>query len=301
MEFYSNGKLWVIGEYYVLEGAKVLAWPTKAGQYLRIYPLQSPVLTWKSYDADGSVWYNDDIQVEDILQKKTIPGHKIRNTLLTILYEAHLLNPSILSDTPGFLVETELTFPKNWGLGSSSTLINNIAQWFQVDAFELLEKSFGGSGFDIACAQHNQAVTYQKKGATITVEEVDFYPDFKNDIYFIYLNQKKDSKEGIATFKKKKANLTTEIEEVSRLTDELVKGVDYITFIARIQDYELKLSKILEIPTVQESLFPDFEGTIKSLGAWGGDFIMAVSKDNPEDYFVSKGFTVVIPFRDMIL
>ena len=301
MEFYSNGKLWVIGEYYVLEGAKVLAWPTKTGQYLRIYPLQSPVVTWKSYDADGSVWYNDDIPVADILQKRTVADNKIRNTLVAILYEAHLLNPHILSETQGFLAEAELTFPRHWGLGSSSTLINNIAQWFQVDAFELLEKSFGGSGFDIACAQHNRAVTYQKKEGQVTVEEVDFYPDFKNDIYFIYLNQKKDSKEGIANFKKKKGNLTTEIEEVSRLTDELVRGVDYDTFIARIRNYEHRLSKVLEIPTVQDRLFPDFKGTVKSLGAWGGDFIMAVSKDNPEDYFVSKGFTVVIPFRDMIL
>ena len=34
----------------------------------------------------------------------------------------------------GFKVTTKLDFPKNWGLGTSSTLINNIAQWAQVDA-----------------------------------------------------------------------------------------------------------------------------------------------------------------------
>jgi hypothetical protein len=29
--------------------------------------------------------------------------------------------------------------PKSWGLGTSSTLINNIAQWLQIDAFTLLK------------------------------------------------------------------------------------------------------------------------------------------------------------------
>ena len=38
MKFYSNGKLFILGEYYVLEGAKVFALPTKFGQYLSVFP-----------------------------------------------------------------------------------------------------------------------------------------------------------------------------------------------------------------------------------------------------------------------
>jgi hypothetical protein len=37
------------------------------------------------------------------------------------------------------------------------------------------------------------------------------------------------------------------------------------------------------------------------LGAWGGDFILATSKENPTDYFKSKGFETVIPFDQMVL
>jgi hypothetical protein len=50
-------------------------------------------------------------------------------------------------------------------LGTSSTLINNIAQWFGIDAYELLWKSFGGSGYDIASAQHNKPIVYQLQRA----------------------------------------------------------------------------------------------------------------------------------------
>jgi hypothetical protein len=55
------------------------------------------------------------------------------------------------------------------------------------------------------------------------------------------------------------------------------------------------------LSTVKETLFHDFEGVVKSLGAWGGDFVLAISKENPTDYFKAKGFEVVIPYSEMIL
>jgi hypothetical protein len=48
-------------------------------------------------------------------------------------------------------------------------------------------------------------------------------------------------------------------------------------------------------------LFDDFRGVIKSLGAWGGDFVLAISKDNPTAYFKERGYEVVIPYSEMIL
>lgn len=300
MEFYSNGKLFILGEYYVLQGAKVFALPTKFGQYLNVFPIQSKVLSWKSYDADGSVWYNDDIAIADVLSNNQTSTDKVRNTLIDILHQAHLMNPLIL-ESNGFVVETKLTFPRNWGLGTSSTLINNIAQWFQIDAFQLLEKSFGGSGFDIACAQHNTPVTYQKKGSEVAVEEVIFNPAFKENIYFVYLNQKRDSKEAIANFRKKQKNLTNEIVEVSKMTDDLLTITDLNHFINFFKKYESNLGGILEVPTIQEQLFPDFEGLVKSLGGWGGDFVMVASHQNPESYFKSKGYATIISYNDMIL
>ena len=300
MKFYSNGKLFILGEYYVLEGAKVFALPTKFGQSLDVFPISTTVLSWKSYDADGSVWYNDEIAVNDIISNNQFSSDKVRNTLIDILHQAHIMNPTVLNAN-GFLVETKLTFPRNWGLGTSSTLINNIAQWFQIDAFELLQRSFGGSGFDIACAQNNVPVTYQVKNNQPIIDQVAFNPTFKDQIYFVYLNQKRDSKEAIANFRKKQKNLTDEVSEVSKMTEELLKIQDLETFISFFKRYEQNLSAILETPTIQEQLFPDFDGLVKSLGGWGGDFVMVASKENPINYFKDKGFEIIIKYQDMIL
>ena len=300
MEFYSNGKLFILGEYYVLEGAKVFALPTKFGQYLNVFPLKTKTLSWKSYDADGSVWYNDEIAVNDIISNNQSSDDKVRNTLIDILHQAHLMNPSILENN-GFLVETKLTFPRNWGLGTSSTLINNIAQWFQIDAFKLLQKSFGGSGFDIACAQNNSPVTYQVVDNEPVVEQVTFKPTFKDHIYFVYLNKKRDSKDAIANFRKKQKNLSAEIKQVSQMTDELLEIQDLETFVSFFKNYEQNLGEILETSTIQKELFPDFNGLIKSLGGWGGDFVMVASEQNPREYFKQKGYNIIIPYSDMIL
>jgi len=300
MEFYSNGKLFILGEYYVLEGAKVFALPTKFGQYLNIFPLKTKTLSWKSYDADGSVWYNDEITVSDVISNNQSSDDKVRSTLIDILHQAHLMNPCILENN-GFLVETKLAFPRNWGLGTSSTLINNIAQWFQIDAFKLLQKSFGGSGFDIACAQNNTPVTYQVVNSEPVVEQVRFNPTFKDQIYFVYLNKKRDSKEAIANFRKKQKNLSAEIKQVSQMTDELLQIQDLETFVSFFKTYEQNLGEILEIPTIQKELFSDFNGLVKSLGGWGGDFVMVASEHNPTEYFKEKGYNIIIPYNDMIL
>lgn len=299
MEFYSNGKLFILGEYYVLEGAKVFALPTKFGQSLKVFPVKSAVISWKSYDADGTVWFNDEIAVEDIIKNKK-QGDKVRKTLIEILFQAHLLNPTIMK-AGGFVVETELTFPRNWGLGTSSTLINNIAQWFEIDAFVLLQNAFGGSGYDIACAQNNTPVTYEVKSGKPVVQPVVFDPPFKQNIWFVYLNHKRDSKEAIANFKKKQKNLTEEVSEVSRMTDELLLIKDLEQFITFFKEYEHNLGKVLEMEPVQQQLFPDYDGLVKSLGGWGGDFVMVAGGKDPSAYFREKGYSIIVPYEQMIL
>ncbi len=88
---------------------------------------------------------------------------KVSKMLLKILLEAKRLNPNFLNGKMGYEVHTTLSFPREWGLGSSSTLISNIAQWANVDPFALLSETFNGSGYDIACAQHNRPIIYQIK------------------------------------------------------------------------------------------------------------------------------------------
>ncbi|AXG75214.1 GHMP kinase [Flavobacterium arcticum] len=302
--FYSNGKLLLTGEYTVLDGAKAFALPTKYGQYLHIEEdiAVGEKIFWKSLDADGSVWYEDNITISDIINNRTPENNSITSTLITILYKAHLQNPDILEKATGLIITTELTFPKHWGLGTSSTLINNIAKWFSIDAYRLLWDSFGGSGYDIACAQHNTPILYQIIKGKPTVTPIAFKPSFTDNLYFIYLNQKQDSRKAIASYREKENDINSIISQINMITNAAANANKSINnFTALLDEHEAIMSQVLSTPTVKESLFPDFKGSLKSLGAWGGDFILAIAKDNPTAYFKKKGYTTIISYDDMIL
>ena len=180
--FYSNGKLLITGEYVVLDGAKALALPTKFGQNLVVTSGINHQIKWTSFDADKSIWFQDTLSFSEIKNNYiSEKNHAVKNTLIEILHQATVQNPNFLNEE-GFEVETHLTFPRNWGLGTSSTLINNIAQWFKVDAFELLRKSFGGSGYDIACAQSSTPIIYHLENEIPNYTSVSFNPIFKDHI-----------------------------------------------------------------------------------------------------------------------
>ncbi|WP_366185169.1 GYDIA family GHMP kinase [Flavobacterium ovatum] len=300
--FYSNGKLLITGEYLVLDGAKAFALPTQLGQNLIIEDGENQKIQWKSYDSDGSVWFEDTILFTDITNYIPTETETVKNTLTTILYQAYLQNPEFINLNQGYNIQTELTFSRKWGLGTSSTLINNIAQWLSIDAFELLNTSFGGSGYDIACAQNDSPILYQLENGKPIVEKITFDPEYTNEIYFVYLNRKQSSKTAIANYNvNKNQNLDSSIAKNNLITQEVIHASTVESFRHAIERHEAKMSHLLETCTVKELLFPDFKGTIKSLGAWGGDFVMVISPKNPADYFFEKGFSIMFTFDQLIL
>jgi mevalonate kinase len=300
--FYSNGKLLITGEYLVLDGAKAFALPTKYGQNLIVEQGYNNTIQWKSYDSDGSIWFEDNIPFDAIVSNERHDDAKsIKNTLIEILHEAYLMHSDFITTSKGYQISTELTFPKSWGLGTSSTLINNIAQWLQIDAFELLKRSFGGSGYDIACAQNNAGILYQIVNEKPVVEIVGFNPKFTDKIFFVYLNKKQNSKNAIASYYNNQADIRKTIPVINALTQTVVAAQHPKEFALALAQHEIELSNILELATVKETLFEDFDGVIKSLGAWGGDFVLSISKENPTGYFNERGFDIVIPYHEMIL
>ncbi len=300
--FYSNGKLLITGEYVVLDGARALALPTKFGQNLIIEESENDLIHWKSYDQDGSIWFEETISFSSIIEKEKFTEiHNIKNTIIEILHEAYKLNSDFLTRSKGYIITTELTFPKFWGLGTSSTLINNIAQWLEIDAYELLKKSFGGSGYDLACAQNNSAIIYQLIEDKPVIETIVFHPDFSSKIYFVYLNKKQSSKEAITSYLDKQGSIEKTITKINSITKTVVNSTRANEFALALQKHEIEMSNVLELQTVQETLFNDFQGVVKSLGAWGGDFVLAISKENPTEYFKERGYGTVIPYSEMIL
>ncbi len=304
-QYYSNGKLLITAEYLVLDGAQSLAVPTLYGQSLSVKEIgDNNLLTWKSLDEKGKPWFESIYELEGLhpISQNAVSKEAldISGTLNKILTEARKLNPKFLSADQGYEVSTALNFPRQWGLGSSSTLINNIAQWAQIDAYTLLWNAFSGSGYDIACAQNNSPITYQLKNKTPIVQSATFNPPFKNNLYFVYLNQKQNSREGIAQYRKKEFNRFSTISQINSITQRILTCTRLSQFDKLIKKHELILSEILGMPMVKERLFPDYKGAIKSLGAWGGDFILATGNKTAPDYFREKGYNTVIPYSKMV-
>ncbi|THV61684.1 GHMP kinase [Flagellimonas alvinocaridis] len=299
-EFYSNGKLLLSGEYAILDGALGLAIPTSYGQSLHVTPTTTGFLEWTSFEENKNIWFSAKLDLTNLSIVST-SDQSVAKTLKSLLLEANEQNPLLLTDSEGFQIETHLTFPTSWGLGTSSTLINNLAQWARVDAYQLLWNAFGGSGYDIACAQHVSAITYQLKDGKPEINKVSFDPKFKDSLYFIHLNQKQSSKEAIANYRKQQFNKDDLLGRISDITNNMVSENILTKFESLMEEHEAILSEILQIPTVKSRIFPDYPNAIKSLGAWGGDFVLAVGNENTLDYFRGKGFKTIIPFSKMAL
>ena len=306
--FYSNGKLLLTAEYLVLDGAKALALPTKFGQDLVIQYTNEDQLVWESYTDQNELWLHVEFDLPRLrIRSATFDSSKdgggdvLAEKLREIILSAKKLNKNFLTRSQGFYVKSKLDFPRNWGLGTSSTLINNIAQWADADAFQLQFDNFGGSGYDIACAQNDSPILYQLIDKEPQIETVNFNPNFKDQLYFVHLNTKQNSREGIASYRNFKGDIKAFLEDISQLTEGIMKSKNVLDFEKLIAEHETIISKIIKKNPVQEQWFSDYFGQTKSLGAWGGDFILATGNDDTSNYFREKGFETVLSYQDMIL
>ncbi len=306
--FYGHGKLLLTSEYFVLDGAKSIALPTKLGQRMHVKnrPSNNPKLYWKSFDTQSNCWFETSFELWHFnVLNESDEGLPEVVTLQKILRQARKQNIHFLRDDLDVYVETVLEFPITWGLGSSSTLVYNIAQWAYISPFELQAKTFKGSSYDIACAQSMGPITYQVRSRGPHWETILFNPVFKDNIYFVYSNKKQNSREGIQRYKDLVGdNKDTLIKDLNRITDDILDCVDLKDFEELIFEHEYIVAKAIDLPRIKDDQFTDYWGALKSLGAWGGDFLMATSHKSEletKEYFHQLGHETVFTFDELIL
>lgn len=296
----SNGKLFLIGEYIVIDGAKAFALPTKYGQCLFVEDLsvESNVIKWKATKHDDSIWFETKIGLNH-LEIISSTNDKLSQSLQTILKQAKTLNPEFFNSNKSYQCLTKLEYPQEWGLGSSSTLIDLISQWIEINPFELNKLTFNTSGYDIACAHHDQPILFQNK-PEIKVEELELNWNFKDQLYFVYLNEKQDTQAVVGNHYKNKPKDWKMINELSDLVVQATK-VDNLTDLESILvEYQDRLGDFMQISQTKDLYFSDYSGVVKSLGAWGGDFVLVTYREEMHDYFREKGYDIFIPFSEMI-
>jgi mevalonate kinase len=301
--FFGHGKLLLTGEYFVLDGALSLALPTKVGQSLSVkyFPSFTPTLSWKSYDVNGNCWFDSQYEFWHFKCLDENPSEEAL-FLQKILQQVRKENTHFLRDGVGVKVETRLGFPLTWGLGSSSSLIYNIAQWAYISPFELLFKTHGGSGYDIACAQSDGPIVYKKVSSGPNWSPIYFHPSFKNNLFFVYLGKKQNSRDAIKEYKKKTIEPSM-IAKITELTQEFINAQTLKQFQSLIHTHEELVGTTLGLETVKASRFSDFPGAIKSLGAWGGDFVLVASEHDLEfvkTYFAARDLNTVYRYSDLI-
>lgn len=290
------------GEYAVLDGAKALGLPTKLGQHLEVKRTTSSDLLWESFDKYGKKWFKSSISLFDFAPITTTDD-KASEFLQKILKSAVRLNSEFLSQWNGVKIETKLEFPQDWGLGSSSTLFYLIAEWADVNPLMLYFKTENGSGYDVACAFADGPLEYLNSPEEVSYTHVDFNPKFKDSLYFIHLNKKQDTEQGIKEYLKNVKNKTVLVKAISQITEDIQTTKNLDDFEALLNEHENLIAHHTRFKKVKDTLFPDYPGVIKSLGAWGGDFILATAAkgENPTEYFSSKGYKTVISYKDLIL
>jgi mevalonate kinase len=304
-ETYARGKLLITGEYAVLDGALALAVPVQRGQSLQAQTnAPTGCLYWHALDERGHCWLEAIISLRnfDILETNdpsTAAG------LQKLLRAARQQNPGFLTSEPNAAVETRTDFPRAWGLGTSSTLVAAMAKWAAVNPYRLLADSFGGSGYDLACAYASGPILYRRSpdGAP-EVRPVAFRPPFAGQLYFVYLGQKQDSRAGISRYRALAGEAQALAAALSNLTEQALRADTLREFEQVLETHEQCVAEALQLPRAKDQYFKNYWGAVKSLGAWGGDFVLATSAQTPEEtraYFNDLGFEVFIPWNELAL
>ncbi len=296
---HANGKLLISGEYFVLDGALALALPVALGQSLEVHPpLKRGLIHWRSLDVEGASWFEglfSGATGQYIDGSDAATGQRLEDIFQAIFR----LQPGFALAFEGAQLITRLEFDRHWGLGSSSTLLALLAHWSGADAYQLLRLTFGGSGYDLACALATEPIFYQLENGLPQINPAPLAPVFHQQLYFVYLNEKQNSRLGIQRYHKLGGARPEQLTAISRISQELCTASSVETFSNLLLEHEQLVSQTLDLPRAQQLHFPDFPGVIKSLGAWGGDFVLAVPSSPAFDaqaYFEGKGFGTIFPF-----
>jgi len=299
MLFKSNGKILLTSEYLVLDGAKAIALPSKLTQELYVEQCDKEIIEWQGIDEKGNVWYEENFYLKN--NELVYSAEKNNTSEKLLLLFNHILKTREVKDILGNKFSTKLNFKREWGLGTSSTFVNNLAKWANIDPYRLLFSAFKGSGYDIACCDVNNPIIFEKKQNSINVKNITFNPPFIENIFLIHLDKKQNTQASITNYLRTKSEKNDLIKRINLISEEMLQCKNLNHFEDLIVEHESIISQAISQEPIQKLTFNDYNlGKIKSLGAWGGDFILVTSKNNDLSYFNNKGFETTLKLSDLV-
>jgi len=298
-KFHAHGKLLLSAEYAILHGAVGLALPLKYGQHLTLNKVpkasSNAKIFWRAFDKNNQEWFACTLKMNDLSLIDFTDKQKAE-TIKTLLNHCPTEG---FDNTMDFYFETYLEFDNAWGWGTSSALVSLIAQSFDISPYPLYQATFKGSGYDLACATAEQPILFNLQQGKPQIKEISFKPSFTKDIYFVYLEKKQNSLQAIQNLP---IPTTDFIIKINECTNQLViHQNDLQSFCEIIEIHESLMAQYLGQETVKQKLFKDLDLTFKSLGAWGGDFVMVVGKRSEVEKLKQMGYSIVFTWDEIVL
>jgi mevalonate kinase len=301
IQFQAHGKLLLSAEYMVMFGAKALAVPLKKGQTLDLLHKESTqVFSWKAF-------YNKKLWFEASFHPATLKILDTSNmamalSLKEILQACIEMMPSFQESLFRKDAVTTLDFPPEYGFGSSSTLISLLAEWAEVNPFDLHFMVSEGSGYDLACALADGPITYKLRENLPQYQHIPFFPSFQEHIWFAWLGKKQETASHLREIAPRIKPGFDVIYKFSEFTSAMIEAPTLEEF-SRVMDvHEDELSQILGMEKISSTLSA-LPGSVKSLGAWGGDFVMIASEADREtlaSYLLEKGIQVLYSYKELV-
>jgi mevalonate kinase len=294
----AHGKFLLTGEYLVLKGAEALALPLSLGQRMLAVPHEGNVIYWEGFAPEGK-WFETALHA-DTLKVLTGIDSGQSERLAEVMREIRKQNPEFWRQG-GRWVRTDLEFDPAFGMGSSSTFLSLLCDAAGVDPFPVLQATFGGSGYDLACAFAHGPLLYTLEKNEPSTRTVTLSPAITRHLLFVYSGNKMISSGEVKKFGSIPVPDAL-IQRVTEITRAAAASENLQEFADLMREHEQLLGEMLTLPTLQ-TRFPDLEGTVKSMGAWGGDFFLAVAEDTEKaaEYFRGKGFRPVYSYRDIAI
>ena len=122
-------------------------------------------------------------------------------------------------------------------------------------------------------------------------------------MYLQHLQAATDSsRDGIKYYKSKNNNLNKDIKNQFKFINQTIETTNnLIEFEECLIKHELLISKLIDIEPIKNRLFKDYnKGVVKSLGAWGGDFVLATGSKSDMGYFLEKGYKTIFEYSQLI-
>ncbi len=296
--YYARGKFLISGEYLVLAGAEALVLPLNKGQWLHASARRSPGLYW-TWRYQNETRFEAQYHPESFQIVKASDLERAQY-IQRLLREASRLTP-VAEKLKYCHISTETEFHPLWGMGSSSTLTVNLSRLLDIQPFDLHQAISKGSGFDVAAAMANQPFIYRKTEKNRYIAPKTLPQLFYDHAFFVWMKKKTRSEKAIQSFKFSRKKLKMPIKYINEITAQYTE-VETVKELSRItSEHEEFMSEVLKTPSPANQ-FSDYPYGIKSLGAWGGDFIMAIhpgEKKEVEKYFNHKGYPLVFQAKEL--